>query len=241
MSTMPIAEIPQSPSVEIAESRLGAALYDPFLWLAEKRGMAALRRGLLAEARGAVLEIGAGTGLNLPHYPADLDELVLCEPGLTMGGRIDLGRAPAGVPARLEPAPAEHLPFEDASFDTVVSTLVLCTVGDPRRAVSEVARVLRPGGRLLFLEHVRADQRWRRTMQRRSVRPWASFADGCQCDRPTLETIAAQMRIASTERGSWRGMPAIVKPLVWGSAAPFGRDGRSPAQDGGRQPLSKVV
>jgi SAM-dependent methyltransferase len=210
----------EHPPVEAVDSRIGAVLYDPFLWAGEKLGMARLRRRLLAEARGAVLEIGAGTGLNLRHYPADLDQLVLAEPGARIGSHIDLDRAPAGVPTRLERAPAEYLPFEDGSFDTVVSTLVLCTVSDPRRAVAEVARVLRPGGRLLFLEHVRADGGWRRAMQRRSVRPWAAFADGCQCDRPTLETIEAQMRIASIERGSWKGMPAIVKPLVWGSAAP---------------------
>ena len=162
---------------------MGALLYNPFLWAGEKRGMARLRRELLAEARGGVLEIGAGTGLNLRHYPAGLDELVLAEPGARIGGRIDLDRAPEGVPVRLEQAPAEYLPFADASFDTVVSTLVLCTVSDPRRAVSEVARVLRPGGRLLFLEHVRAEGGWRQAMQRRSVRPWAAFADGCQCDR----------------------------------------------------------
>jgi ubiquinone/menaquinone biosynthesis C-methylase UbiE len=167
-----------------------------------------------------VLEIGAGTGLNLRHYPAHLDQLVLVEPGARMGGKIDLDRGPAGVPKRLVQAPAEYLPFEDARFDTVVSTLVLCTVRDPQRAVAEVARVLRPGGRLLFLEHVRADQGWRRTLQRRSVRPWAAFADGCQCDRPTTDTIGAQMRIETIERASWRGMPAIVKPLAWGSAAP---------------------
>jgi SAM-dependent methyltransferase len=208
------------PPVEVVDSRMGAALYNPFLWSGEKLGMARLRRELLAEARGAVLEIGAGTGLNLPHYPADLDELVLAEPGARMGEHIDLDRAPAGVPTRLEQAAAEYLPFEDGSFDTVVSTLVLCTVGDPERAVAEVARVLRPDGRLLFLEHVRAHQGWRRALQRRSVRPWAAFADGCRCDRPTLETIEAQMRIASVERGSWKGMPPIVKPLVWGSAAP---------------------
>jgi SAM-dependent methyltransferase len=208
------------PPVEVVDSRIGAALYNPFLWSGEKLGMARLRRELLAEAHGAVLEIGAGTGLNLRHYPADLDELVLVEPGARMGGHIDLDRAPAGVSVRLEQAPAEYLHFEDGTFDTVVSTLVLCTVGDPERAVREVARVLRPGGRLLFLEHVRADGRWRQALQRRSVRPWAAFADGCQCDRPTLATIEAQMRIASIERGSWKGMPAIVKPLVWGSAAP---------------------
>jgi SAM-dependent methyltransferase len=208
------------PPVEVVDSRVGAALYNPFLWAGEKLGMARLRRALLAEARGTVLEIGAGTGLNLPHYPADLDQLVLAEPGERIGGHIDLDRAPAGVPVRLEPAPAEYLPFEDGSFDTVVSTLVLCTVSDPERAVAEVARVLRPGGRLLFLEHVRAEQGWRQAMQRRSVRPWAAFADGCQCDRPTLATIEARMRITSIERGSWKGMPPIVKPLVWGSAAP---------------------
>ena len=208
------------PPVEVVDSRVGAALYNPFLWAGEKLGMARVRRELLAEARGAVLEIGAGTGLNLRHYPDDLDELVLAEPGERIGGHIDLDRAPAGVPTRLVQAPAEQLPFEDGSFDTVVSTLVLCTVTDPRRAVAEAARVLRPGGRLLFLEHVRADGRWHQALQRRSVRPWAAFADGCQCDRATMETIAARMRIASIERGSWKGMPPIVRPLVWGSAAP---------------------
>jgi SAM-dependent methyltransferase len=215
---MPITEIAPSPPVEVAESRLGAVLYDPFLWLGEKLGMARLRRELLRDARGAVLEIGAGTGLNLPHYPAGLERLVLAEPGQRMGGHIDLGRGPAGVPTRLEAAPAESLPFEDASFDTVVSTFVLCTVADPERAVSEVARVLRPGGRLLFLEHVGADGGWRRALQRRSVRAWAAFADGCQCDRETLATIEARMRIESIERGTWKGMPAIVRPLIWGRA-----------------------
>jgi SAM-dependent methyltransferase len=207
-----------NPPVEVAESRFTAALYDPFLWFSERLGMAARRRELLAEARGAVLEIGAGTGLNLRHYPAGLEELVLVEPGEPMADRIDLSRAPEGVPTRLVRTPAEQLPFAEDSFDTVVSTLVLCTVSDPARALSEVARVLRPGGRLLFCEHVEAEQGWRRALQRRSVRPWAAFADGCRCDRPTLATIESQLRVESVEHGRWRGMPAIVKPLVWGSA-----------------------
>ncbi len=210
--------MPLNRPVEVVDSRLGAVLYNPFLWLGERVGMAARRRELLADAHGAVLEIGAGTGLNLPHYPAKLDQLVLAEPAANMGDRINLGRAPDGVTARLERAPAEELPFADDSFDTVVSTLVLCTVGDPQRAVAEVARVLRPGGRLLFLEHVRAEPGWRQTLQRRSAAAWAAFADGCRCDRTTLETIEARMRVESVQSGSWRGMPAIVKPLVWGRA-----------------------
>lgn len=214
------AQTPHHPPVEVVDSRVGAALYNPFTWAGEKLGMARRRRELLADARGAVLEIGAGTGHNLRHYPSGLEELVLLEPGARIGGHIDLDRAPAGVPVRLEQAPAEYLPFDDDSFDTVVSTLVLCTVSDPQRAVAEVARVLRPGGQLLFLEHVRAEKGWRQTLQRRSVRPWAAFADGCQCDRATVGTIEDRMRIESLERGSWRGMPAIVKPLVWGSAVP---------------------
>jgi SAM-dependent methyltransferase len=209
-----------APAPEVIESRLAATLYDPFLWLGEKLGMAALRRELLADARGAVLEIGAGTGLNLRHYPADLERLVLAEPGEPMGGRIDLGRAPAGVETRFERAPAEALPFADESFDTVVSTLVLCTVAEPARAVEEIARVLRPGGRLLFLEHVRAEPGWRRNLQRRSARAWAGFADGCRCDRDTVATIEDRLRIESIGWATWRGMPAIVKPLVWGRATP---------------------
>jgi SAM-dependent methyltransferase len=218
MSTAPSASTVPSPPVEVAGSRFTAALYDPFVWLGERLGMAARRQELLAAARGAVLEIGAGTGLNLRHYPAGLEKLVLAEPGEAMAARIDLSEAPEDVPAKLVSAPAERLPFAEASFDTVVSTLVLCTVAEPNRAVSEVARVLRPGGRLLFLEHVGAESGWRRALQRRSARPWAAFADGCRCDRPTLATIEAQLRLDSVESGSWRGMPAIVKPLVWGSA-----------------------
>jgi SAM-dependent methyltransferase len=218
MSTITTEKTSPGQPVEVVESRLTATLYNPFLWFAEKLGMAARRQELLADASGAVLEIGAGTGLNLPHYPADLEQLVLAEPGARMADRIDLGRAPDEVPVRLERAAAEELPFADASFDTAVSTLVLCTVSDPQRAVAEVARVLRPGGRLLFLEHVSAEPGWRRTLQRRSVRPWAAFADGCRCDRPTLATIESRMRVESVESGSWRGMPAIVRPLVWGRA-----------------------
>lgn len=195
-----------------------AAIYEPFLWLGERRGMRARRRRLLAGARGRVLEIGAGTGLNLPHYPETIDELVLAEPGAEMWARIDTSGFRGGAPASAVRAAAEELPFEDDRFDTVVSTMVLCTVADPQRAVAEAVRVLRPGGQLLFCEHVEAEAPRLRRWQHRLAGPWAAVADGCRCDRATLETIGAAMRIESVERDRWRGMPPLVTPLVIGSA-----------------------
>src|SRR5262249_4073188 len=128
---MPIAPSPTTspnPPVEVAGSRFTAALYNPFTWLRERLVMAARRRNLMAPAEGPVLEIGAGTGLNLRRYPAGLEGLILVEPGEAMADRVDLSQAPPDVPVTLLRAPAEYLPFDDDSFDTVVSTLVLCTV-----------------------------------------------------------------------------------------------------------------
>ena len=147
-------------------ARIEAWIYDPFLALGERRGMASRRRALLALARGRVLELGAGTGLNLAHYPAAVGELVLTEPDSAMCARLARRVARSGRDATVVAARAEALPFRDGAFDTVVSTLVLCTVEDPVAAVREVRRVLAPGGRLLFAEHVRASAprlaRWHR-------------------------------------------------------------------------------
>src|SRR5215212_8737 len=110
-------------------SRFAAAVYDPFFWLAERAGLAARRRALVGEARGRVLEIGAGTGLNAAHYPADV-ELVLSEPDEAMAARLRRRVAGLGRPAEVVRAGVDPLPFPDDAFDTVVSTLVLCTVPD---------------------------------------------------------------------------------------------------------------
>ena len=203
---------------EVAGSRFTAGIYDAFLALGERRGMRAVRHGLLGGARGRVLEIGAGTGLNLSHYPDAIDELVLAEPSAPMADRLEARRAKLGRPARIVAAPAELLPFDDDSFDTVVSTLVLCTVHDPDAALAEVRRVLRPGGRLLFCEHVRSDALHLSRWQDRLADAWSAVADGCRCNRETLETISSHMQIATVDRFIWRGMPRIVHPVIVGEA-----------------------
>ena len=199
--------------------RLSAAIYDPILSLGEQRGLRRRRRELLSQARGRTVEIGGGTGLNLAHYPRAVEQLVLAEPDPGMRERLRRRVDRAERHASVIDAPAELLPFEDGSVDTVVSTLVLCTVTHPRAALREIARVLAPDGQLLFLEHVRAGSRGRSWLQDRLAAPWAAFASGCQCNRPTLATMAEcgfEFDIGET---AWRGMPAIVKPLVYGRAA----------------------
>jgi SAM-dependent methyltransferase len=118
-------------------------------------------------------------------------------------------------------APAEQLPFADGSVDTVVSTLVLCTVEAPELALHEIARVLAPGGQLLFIEHVRATTALRSFWQDALAEPWAAFAAGCRCNRPTVATMAECGFELDVRESAWRGMPGIVKPLVYGRATPF--------------------
>jgi ubiquinone/menaquinone biosynthesis C-methylase UbiE len=199
--------------------RFSARIYDPFVWLGERRGMAARRRDLLAAARGRVLEVGAGTGLNVPHYPSGIDELILTEPVASMARRLERRAAKREVQPRVVVAPAERLPFPDDAFDTVVSTLVLCTVPEPDRALAEIRRVLKPSGSLLFIEHVRSDvERWGR-WQDRLARPWAAFASGCRCNRNTIGLLEESgMRLAAVDRRKWSGMPNLVRPLAIGSA-----------------------
>lgn len=193
-----------------------ALLYDPFLWLGEHAGMRRHRRELLAQARGAVLEIGAGTGLNVPHYPNGVAELILTEPDAAMSRRL---AERADGRATVVTAPADALPVEDASLDTVVSTFVLCTVEDPAAALREIRRVLRPDGQLLLIEHVRSDVRWRAALQRLLRRPWSRFACGCRCDQATPELLRACGFRTDLRRARWRGMPPIVAPVVVGRAS----------------------
>jgi ubiquinone/menaquinone biosynthesis C-methylase UbiE len=197
--------------------RFSARIYDPVLTLGERRGLRARRAALLAGATGRVLEIGAGTGLNLTHYPASA-QLTLTEPVAAMRRRLEQRVRRAGLGAEVLDAQAESLPFSDGAFDVVVSTLVLCTVDDPHAALREIGRVLRPGGQLLFIEHVRADGRARAWWQDRLARPWAAFAAGCRCNRSTTAMIAHHFATTAADHAPWRGMPGIVRPLSIGSA-----------------------
>ena len=114
---------------------------------------------------------------------------------------------------------AMALPFEDGTFDTVVSTLVLCTVPDPEVALREIHRVLKPGGRLLFMEHIRSESaRWARWQDRLNA-PWRAFAEGCNCNRATLDMLArSPFGPGAVERGSFRAMVPLIRPLAVGAA-----------------------
>jgi ubiquinone/menaquinone biosynthesis C-methylase UbiE len=199
-------------------ARFTAAVYDPFFWLAERAGLAERRRALVAQAHGRVLEIGAGTGLNAAHYPADVD-LILSEPDEAMAARLRRRLDALGRRAEVVRAGADALPFATSSFDTVVSTLVLCTVPDQEVALQEITRVLRPGGRLLFLEHVRSDSpRWARWQDRLNA-PWGAFAEGCNCNRRTLDALErSPLRLHAVERAPMRAMVPLIRPLAVGTA-----------------------
>ncbi len=202
-------------------ARMFAVIYDPVMWVGERVGMRAHRKELLRQARGRTVELGSGTGLNLRHYPDEVEELVLTEPAPAMRARLERRLRRTGRSARVLDASAERLPFADGSIDTVVSTLVLCTVDAPDLALREIGRVLRPDGQLLFLEHVRSESPTLASWQDRLAGPWRSFAEGCRCNRATVELIKqCELQVDHLREASWRAMPPIVRPLVAGRARP---------------------
>jgi ubiquinone/menaquinone biosynthesis C-methylase UbiE len=184
----------------------------------ESQRSSAHRRALLAGARGDVLEIGAGTGANLDHYGDGLATLTLTEPSKPMIRRLVRRRDELAPAAKVLRAPAEDLPFEDDSFDVAVCTLVLCGVDDQPRTLRELRRVLRPGGALIFMEHVRSDDPKLARMQDRMNR-LNNIVAHCDCNRPTLDSIrAAGFSITKLERGTVAKAPPFVRPLVVGVA-----------------------
>jgi ubiquinone/menaquinone biosynthesis C-methylase UbiE len=196
-----------------------AATYDRLSRGSEEAGLRDLRRGLLAGAAGRVLEIGAGTGANLGLYSGTIEGLVVTEPESPMLRRLQKAAHQHAPLAQVVQAPAEQLPFDDDAFDTVVSTLVLCGVDDQVQALQEARRVLKPGGRLLFLEHVRSDDPSLARFQDRMN--WLNrFVVHCDCNRQTLATIEAEgFTVSRLERTELPKAPKFVRPLIVGAAS----------------------
>lgn len=200
--------------------RAFSAVYDRAFESTEKAGLRDMRRELLSRARGRVLELGAGTGLNLELYPEEgIESLTITEPDPHMTRQLRKKLPESDRQADLVEAPAEDLPFDDDSFDTAVVTLVLCTVPDQPAALKEIRRVLKPGGQFLFLEHVRSRNPTVAKWQDRLERPWRFLGDGCHCNRDTVSAISlAGFDLGDVERGDLPKAPPIVRPLARGNA-----------------------
>jgi ubiquinone/menaquinone biosynthesis C-methylase UbiE len=201
--------------------RLLALIYDRCTARAEDSGLRERRRGAGAAGGGEVLELGAGTGLNLAHYrPEAVTRVVAVEPDRHMARRLRARVPAAPVPVEVVAAGGEALPFADASFDTAVATMVLCTVCDPEAAVGELARVLRPGGRLLFLEHVRAHDPQLARLQDRVTPLWRRVAGGCHPNRATLATLrSSALEVERVDEGTIPHSAPWTRPLIEGIAS----------------------
>lgn len=208
--------------------RLFAAGYDRVTgpvergWLGDRRGR------LLGSLTGDVLDVGAGTGASLPHYRAAA-RVVAAEPDPAMRARLAGKAAGAPVPVEISDAAAESLPYPDASFDAVVFALVLCTVADPERALTEAGRVLRPSGRLVVLEHVRGEGRLAR-WQDRLTPVWKRVAAGCH---PNRDSRAAIERAGFT----FERVDVFRAPPNWSITSPMLEAVAMPASSSSRPPL----
>lgn len=203
--------------------RLFAQWYPVVAGWSERAGQAAMRERLVLPARGRTLEIGAGSGLNLPFYTDAVTELVITEPSPYMREhlRATLAENPPPVGSYdIVDAGAERLPFDDGSFDTVTSAYVHCTVADPAAALREIARVLRPGGQYLFMEHVRSpDSRLLGLVQDALERPHVWVAAGCHPNRRLAELLAASpLEITELVRGRMPRASPTVRPIITGRA-----------------------
>jgi ubiquinone/menaquinone biosynthesis C-methylase UbiE len=201
--------------------RFTAALYDRFMRISEIACLQEWRAHLLRNLSGAVLEVGTGTGLNLPHYPSTLTRLVLAEPDRHMRRALATKVTARGMErVELLDASLEDLGVPAESFDAVVGTLVLCSVPRLDEALAEIRRVLRPRGQFVFLEHVAAEDRPRRLRWQRRVEPiWTWVSGGCHLTRRTADAIvSAGFTIVDIRRESMRKAWPLVRPTIRGVA-----------------------
>jgi ubiquinone/menaquinone biosynthesis C-methylase UbiE len=176
------------------------------------------RRKLVAAAGGRVLEIGAGTGFNLPYYPPGVSELVLTDALDGMLRRAEKRARESSRAVVTTRSSVESLPYPDGSFDTVVGSFLLCSVDDQNRALAEIRRVLAPGGRYLFLEHVRSEDPRLAHRQDQLAGIWKVVAFGCHPNRHTLASIESTFEVEEVERDEMPYGPKIVRPYVIGQA-----------------------
>ncbi len=203
--------------------RFFAAFYPRLVALAENAGQRETRRELISEARGRTLELGAGSGLNIPHYTSAVTELIVTDPSPHMLSHLRRELAehpPAAGSCKLVQADALSLPFGPDDFDTVVCTYVLCSVPDPAGALEEVARVLKPGGRFLFLEHVHAGEGTALGRFQDAVElPHRYIAAGCHPNRRTEQLLEeSPLLVQRLEHGRQPRAPLTVRPTILGAA-----------------------
>jgi SAM-dependent methyltransferase len=189
-----------------------------------ERDLGPRRDELLAGLAGRVAELGAGNGMNFPHYPGGVAEVVAVEPEPYLRAKAQEAAARAPAPIAVRDGVAEALPVDDASCDAAVACLVLCSVPSPARALAELRRVLKPAGELRFLEHVRAERgakaRTQDALDRFGV--WPRLVGGCHCSRDTLGEIeAAGFRIERVERFGLGPSWSATHPHVLGVARPL--------------------
>jgi len=180
-----------------------------------------LRTLLLQGARGEVLEIGLGTGLNLPHYTGEVSRLHAIDPALLLPNRVAQRSKSVAFPVQIKPISAETLPFDDRTFDCVVSTWTLCTIPDPVKALREVRRVLKPDGVFLFLEHGRSDDAKIAAWQDRMNPLQRIIGCGCNLNRKIDQLIEqAGLAITKLDRFQMQQVPRLGGAMYRGSARP---------------------
>jgi len=172
-------------------SPLLAKVYDAVLAPTEWMGMREQRRRLMDGLSGRVVEVGAGTGLNVPLYPTAALDVHAVEPDQHMLERLRSKAGGSSARLYLYRADAHHLPFADGVFDAAIVTFALCTIPDPGRALEEAHRVVRSGGVLRFLEHVRSQKNWTAGWQDRATPLWGRISGGCRLNQATVEILAA--------------------------------------------------
>lgn len=190
-------------------------------WIMDGTGFQRLRREMLQSAQGEVLEIGLGTGLNLPYYPTGVSRLQAVDPAPLLPDLVTARSAALPCPVQIRHLSAERLPYDDGVFDCVVSTWTLCTIPNPVQALREVRRVLKPSGRFLFLEHGRSDDAKTALWQDR-LNPFQNVIGcGCNLNRPIDRLIRqAGLHIVYLDRCVMEGVPRIGGELYRGIATP---------------------